>query len=147
VTAPVRRQPYPWRVEDLLRWYGLLLVSLVGLSVAWWGISGTASLARGITWLNVAVLCVVASGLANMRWLLQGRRAVAARRRNDLIDLLSLRRSSVEPGPADDVRVTVAGTRRYHHPHCQAVAGKPVQPGGVADHEQAGRVPCGLCAS
>ena len=35
MTAPAR-QPYPWRVEDLLRWYAVLAVSLLGLGATIW---------------------------------------------------------------------------------------------------------------
>jgi hypothetical protein len=146
VTAPVRQQPYPWRVEDLLRWYGVLIGSVVGLAISWWGISGTASLRRSITWLDVAVLCLVLSGLGNMRWLLQGRRAVATRRRAELPAPDALRRQG-GVAPAVEVRVAMAGAGRYHRPGCQAVVGKPTASADLAAHEAAGRRPCGLCAS
>ncbi|MDT7544110.1 MAG: hypothetical protein QOE99_220, partial [Actinomycetota bacterium] len=117
MTAP-SRQPYPWRVEDLLRWYAVLALSLLGLAVAWWGISGTVSLSRSITWLDVAVLCLVASGLANTRWLLQGRRALAARRAAELPDVDELRRLLQRP-QAVGLRVAVAGSSLHHQPDCQ----------------------------
>src|SRR3954447_20140996 len=125
VTTP--RQPYPWRVEDLLRWYVALGASLLGLAVAWWGISGTTRLSRGITWIDVAVLALVVGGLGNMRWLLQGRRAVAARRRAELPDAAELRALLVAPPrTVDEARVAIAGATRHHAPTCPAVQGKPV---------------------
>lgn len=141
------RQPYPWRVEDLLRWYAATGLALVGLAVAWWGVSGTVSGTRAITWIDVAVLAVVAGGLGNARWLLQGRRALAARRRAELPTAEQLR-ALRRPAPAcdDDVRVAVPGTLRHHRPTCAAVAGKPVETLPPAEHEAAGRSPCGLCA-
>lgn len=144
MTAPAP-QPYPWRVEDLLRWYAVLGLSLLGLAIAWWGISGTVSLSRSITWLDVAVLCLVASGLANTRWLLQGRRALAARRQAELPDAAELRVLLQRP-VADGIRVAVAGASLHHRPVCQAVLGKPVEEASAADHEHSGRRPCGLCA-
>ena len=144
-----QRQPYPWRVEDLLRWYVSLGVSLAGLAVAWWGISDTLRLSRSITWINVAVLALVISGLGNMRWLLQGRRALAARRRTELPDaaeLLALLGPHQRPA-GDDARAAILGTTTRHHaPSCPAVQGKPVQLASVEEHEQSGRVACGLCA-
>lgn len=141
------RQPYPWVVPDLYRWFFLLGMSAVGLAVAWWGASGTAQTGTQITWLNVGIAAVVLGGLGNMTWLLQGRRAVALRRR-DLIAQLSL----VLPAPTattavggDGMRVAVPGTQRYHRPDCAAVIGKTVERMAGPDHERAGRRPCGLC--
>lgn len=146
MTAPTRRQPYPWRVEDLLRWYVALGLSLLGLAVAWWGISGTVSLSRGITWLDVAVLAVVLGGLGNMRWLLQGRRALAARQRDELPGPAELRRLLAPVTTrAGSVRVCVEAGTRYHWPDCAAVVGKVVSELPPLEHEQVDRRPCGLC--
>ena len=151
MTAPARQsaeQPYPWVVPDLYRWFGLLLLSAAGLAVAWWGISGTTRLSSEITWLNVAVTAVVVGGLGNMTWLLQGRRALAIRRRALLerLPVPDLRTPPVAYREPDDARVTVPGTTRHHRPSCPAVAGKPVEAMSVAKHERAGRRPCGLCS-
>jgi hypothetical protein len=139
------RQPYPWRVEDLLRWYAATGAALLGLAVAWWGVSGTAATGRAISWLDLGVVAVVVGGLGNMRWLLQGRRALAARHRAELptaADLL-LRRRPIAVGEA---RVAVPGTLRHHRASCAAVEGKPVEVLPPAEHEAAGRSVCGLCA-
>jgi hypothetical protein len=145
VTAP--RQPYPWRVEDLLRWYVALGISLLGLAVAWWGISGTTRLSRSITWIDVAVVAVVVGGLGNMRWLLQGRRAVATRRRAELPDPAELRAllRPARPVRVDAPRVAVPGATRHHASDCAAVQGKPVEQGSAEEHASVGRVACGLC--
>jgi hypothetical protein len=145
VTEPARRQPYPWRVEDLLRWYVAMGLSLLGLAVSWWGISGTLSTSRAVTWIDVAVLALVLGGLGNMRWLLQGRRALALRRREELPDPATLRRRALPVDDASPLRVAVVGTTRHHLPGCQAVSGKPVEVLDVAEHERAGRAACGLC--
>jgi hypothetical protein len=149
VTHPAPRQPYPWHANDLLRWFAMLGVAAVALVVAWWGASGTARTSTLITWINVGGAAIVVAGLANMRWLLQGRRAVAVRRRSLMPAALSMApRSTVmrtANAPADDVRVAVAGTTRHHRPDCVAVTGKTVRRASVAAHERAGRRPCGLC--
>ena len=146
MSEPPTRQPTPWVVPDLFRWFGLLGIGAAGLVVSWWGVSGTAKLSGLVTWVNVGVVAVVVSGLGNMTWLLQGRRAVAERRRR----LLSA--SSFAPSTpdllmpyGDDVRVAVPGTTRHHRPGCAAVAGKRVERKSTAQHERAGRRPCGLC--
>ena len=147
VAAP-GRQPYPWVVPDLFRWFFLLGLSASGLAVAWWGMSGTARTGGQITWLNVGVAAVVVGGLGNMTWLLQGRRALAVRRR-ELLATVPLRgnvdpaTNSVDP---DAARVWVRGTSRYHRPDCAAVVGKDVERATVARHERRGRRPCGLCS-
>jgi hypothetical protein len=144
---PQGQQPYPWVVPDLFRWFGLLCVAAVTLVVAWWGVSGTSRVAGLITWVNVGVGAVVVSGLANMTWLLQGRRAVAARRRALFADL------GAGPPAADvmavpdvgELRLAVPGATRHHRAGCVALAGKPVERATVAEHERRGRRPCGLC--
>lgn len=142
MTVPASRQPTPWVVPDLFRWFGLLGVAAVGLVIAWWGASGTADAARLILWANVGVGAVVVAGLGNMTWLLQGRRAVAARRQA----ILATVPARDEETTADDGRrVAVAGMTRYHRPHCPAVAGKAVDTMRLVEHERAGRRPCGLC--
>jgi hypothetical protein len=141
------RQPYPWVVPDLFRWFFLLGLSVVGLVVAWWGTSGTAHTATQITWLNVGIAAVVIGGLGNMTWLLQGRRAVALRRRELLATLPSAARQPPASSSAEDnERVAAPGTSRYHRSDCAAVVGKTVERMPVSKHERAGRRPCGLCS-
>jgi len=140
------RQPYPWVVPDLFRWFALLGLSLVGTAVAWWCASGTATFNSQLTWLNVGVAAVIVGGLGNMTWLLQGRRALALRRRDVMAAVEAM--SSTTPSVAvvdDDVRLTVPGTTRYHRASCAAIAGKKAKAMSVAKHERAGRRPCGLC--
>lgn len=146
---PAAEQPYPWVVPDLFRWFGLLLLSATGLVVAWWGVSGTAQVSGQVSWINVGVGAVVLGGLGNMTWLLQGRRALAIRRRRLLADVAARAATSAyptEPVATSDPRVAVAGATRHHRPDCPAVAGKKVQRVSLAAHERAGRRPCGLCS-
>ena len=143
-----RQQPYPWVVPDLFRWFFLLGLSAVGVVVAWWGVSGSAHTSTQITWLNVGVAAVVVGGLGNMTWLLQGRRAVALRRRELLAGLADVVDAPVEPLTVEDAkesRVALTGATRYHRPDCAAIRGKQVKQMSLARHERAGRRPCGLC--
>ena len=141
-------QPYPWLVPDLFRWFGLVLLGAVGLVVAWWGVSGTAKLSTQITWLNVGVAAVVVGGLGNMTWLLQGRRALALRRRAVLagIPVAALRTSPPAYPESAPTRVAVPGATRYHREGCAAVAGKAAKSMTIDKHERAGRRPCGICS-
>lgn len=140
------RQPYPWVVPDLFRWFFLLALSAVGIVVAWWGVSGTAHTGPQITWVDVGGGALVLGGLGNMTWLLQGRRAVALRRRELLAGLTDVAVPTASVGADQEaMRVAVAGAARYHRPDCPAVDGKPVKRMSIARHERAGRRPCGLC--
>lgn len=142
------RQPYPWVVPDLFRWFALLGLSAAGLCVAWWCASGTTQTGRLVTWVNVGVVAVVVGGLGNVTWLLQGRRAVAARQRALTAALAEVVPATVAVAPyPDEERVAVPGTTRHHRPTCAAVAGKPVERASTVAHERAGRRPCGLCGS
>lgn len=139
-------QPYPWVVPDLFRWFGLVLVNLTGLVIAWWGTSGTPHLGGQLTWVNVGVAAVVIGGLGNMTWLLQGRRALALRRRALVAQAEAKTVVPAVPYLADDlVRYAVAGATRYHRAGCDAIAGKRVKSMSAAAQERAGRRACGLC--
>jgi hypothetical protein len=146
-SAPVPgRQPYPWQVPDLFRWFALLGLSVVGIVVAWWCASGSATFSRQVTWLNVGVAAVVVGGLGNMTWLLQGRRALVLRRRLVLAALPTGPDSTdLSAAEADDLRHAVPGTTRHHRSGCPAVAGKRTETMSATDHERAGRRPCALC--
>ena len=145
---PARNQPYPWVVPDLFRWFFLLLLSVAGIVVSWWGESGTTRLGTQITYLNIGVVAVVLGGLGNFTWLVQGRRALALRRRELLasIPVAALASPPIAYPTSDEVRVAVPGATLHHRPDCPAVVGKKTQERTVAQHEKAGRRPCGLCA-
>lgn len=142
------RQPYPWLVPDLFRWFFLLGLSIVGIVMSWWAVSGTARTSSQLTWLDVGVAAVILAGLGNMTWLLQGRRAVAVRRREIFAALAGLGSPPDLAATADDdgIRVAVPGTSRHHRPGCPSVQGKPIERMSLAKHERAGRRPCGICS-
>lgn len=142
MTAPV-----PWPLYHLLSWFGRLAVGVVTMLVAWWGVSGTTQLSRLILWVNIAVVGLTVTGLANLVWLLEGRRAVATRRRAVLRGLDESWLDIVRPAGASAPETAVASSvmTRYHLPDCAAVRGKQVEPLPLAAHASAGRTPCGIC--
>lgn len=149
MTRPVvadTERPFPWLVPDLFRWFGLLLLSAGGLVAAWWGVSGTARVSGQIAWVNVAVAALVVGGLGHMTWLLQGRRALAVRRRALMARLDARTAAATYPADPTGLRVAVPGTGHHHRPDCPAVAGKKVQKVSLAAHKRAGRSACGLCS-
>jgi hypothetical protein len=48
-------------------------------------------------------------------------------------------------GEAAPALVATATMVRYHRPRCRLVTGKAVEAAGRAEHERAGRTPCGVC--
>lgn len=145
--VPDRRgQPFPWQVSHLLVWYLGAGLGLTVIVAAWWGSSGTTSVTTLITWVDVGVVGVVVSGIANLLWLLEGRRAVGERRYAVLGDVdVSLHAQAPALPESEQPLVATEQMTRYHRPSCPAVAGKQVTAAARADHESAGRSRCGIC--
>ncbi len=134
----------PWSPEGLAR---LLLTNgagLVVLALGWYQASGQVTVRGQLTWLNVSLVGLGVSGVANGAWLVRGRQAVGMARSALLQD-----RAEVwpppQPGP-DDRPVTGPGMTRFHRAACPLAAGKVVSPARRAEHERRGLVPCEVCA-
>ncbi len=146
--AERRGRPYPWQVAHLLVWYVGAAAGLVVILVAWWGASGTTRLPTLITWVDVAVVGVVVSGMANLVWLLEGRRAVGERRYAVLGDpdlTAGAAQRTVADLGGELSLVAAEAMTRYHRAACPAVAGRHVAAASRDDHESVGRSPCGIC--
>ena len=145
--ADRRGQPHPWQVAHLLVWYVGAGAGLVVILVAWWGASGTTRVPALVTWVNVGVAGLVVSGLANLVWLLEGRRAVGERRYAVLgdPDVSALTQRPAAGSAADEPLVAAGPMTRYHRTGCPAVSGKQVSAAARDDHESVGRSPCGIC--
>jgi hypothetical protein len=144
-----------------------LLVGVAGglaVLAAWAGSSSTPLVARQAAWGALGVAGTFGVTAASFLWVATGRQAVA--RRTAELRVLILAgvaqiRSGAAAGPADHTGAgagsgaglepagadLVATTTmvHYHRAGCRLAAGKPVEPAGRADHEQAGRTPCGVC--
>jgi hypothetical protein len=160
-----------WGPDDLLRWGITVGVGALVVAVAWYICAGDVSFSQQIGPTDVAVLGLLLAGLGNVRWLLRGRRALGERRCSLLPDVPVAEESLAEPvlaasvvDPPDidptvtdpygtEVAVTDsalylggAGMERYHQSDCFLATGRP---DFVAltrgEHEQAGRLPCGVC--
>jgi len=140
----------PWRpVDRFAVGLGNLAGGLVMLA-AYTGASHEAVADRQIGWVDLGIAGLIVVAVANTGWLLAGRRACWRLRHAVL---------PVEPGaawPAAGTTPPAVGKASglpvaapvmtwYHAPTCQMVAGKDVAPATEADHEGAGRRPCGLC--
>ncbi len=134
-----------WRDGDVLMVVLTALVCVVAITVGWFGASGSATLTHQVAYLNLAVAGFAVFAGGNCLWLLRGRRAVGERR----AALIALEPAepvrqapAAVPATASWQLVRGAGMRRLHQPDCPLVAGKPVEPVGLADGE-----PCGVCAA
>jgi hypothetical protein len=120
--------------------------------VAWNGSATKASPTGQISWASVAAFAVVVSGAVNALWLARARRIIGIRQRQvtALIQEVGDRHG---PSPAlgagtrtDVTLVAVDGMGLYHRAGCVMLQGRPAaRAGHAADHESAGRRPCGWC--
>lgn len=143
---------WPWRDGDVVT---ACLAGLLGgfaVGVAWFGASGTSSIAAQAVWLNVAVGGLMVCGFGIALWLLRGRRSVGERRA-DLVSLAdavpSTEPTSVGLPPAETaggteplLLVRAPGMRRAHDPGCPLVAGKEIERVAIGTGER-----CEVCTS
>ena len=138
----------PWSPGDAVRLLLVNLVALAGLGVAWHEASSKVVVGDQFPWLNIAMVAVILSGVANGTWFLIGRMALRKRRQRLLPALLADETVPYFGAPLDPVEpvwVAATGTSRYHRAECLMVAGKAAEPASRVAHEQAGRRPCGVC--
>jgi hypothetical protein len=141
-----------WSLHDLIRLYTVNAVALVVVVTAWWAAAGTVRTTTQIACIAAGIAAVILAGGANCVWLLVGRRAVALRRRTVRAKsalVAELLTAQDDVAPADPLRATdllyLPGSRRYHRPGCELLAGKSgVKRAGAADRTS--RLPCGVCA-
>jgi len=148
---PVSAQPGGRAVSWALKL--LVAVGAAAIIVAWAGTSNTVEVSDQVDWapLGLAGVTLIALGLLGS--VLIARRAVLLR----LAHLAPLVAEPTAPlpvdkagsllraGGVDDVLLAAPRMARYHRAGCPLTSGKTVEPGGRAEHEQAGRRPCGVC--
>jgi len=137
VTAPSRsrRPSVPWSPNDLVRLVVLSLLAITGIGIAWYQTSGTGRLSEQLSWLNLSIASLVVASLANLMWIMNGRRSVGLRRQ-ELLDRWDIEdervttgRFAVEPeppvaAPRSGVLVRADGMAYAHDPSCPLVIGK-----------------------
>lgn len=141
-----------WQDTDILLLVATALGGLIGITVAWFGASGSSDPAGQATWMSVGVAAFTTSATGNCLWLLRGRRAIGERRAG----LISFEPDEADP-PADPAGwpdestatgsrttqfefVRAEGMNRVHVPDCPLLTGKSVVPAQLGDGE-----PCGVC--
>ncbi|MGH9138185.1 MAG: hypothetical protein ACRD0G_14250 [Acidimicrobiales bacterium] len=137
----------PWSWTELRRLGTLVGVGLVALAVSWRATSDRVAVDDQILWLNIAVLGVMAAGLANLAFLLRAYRTVRARRVRMLAE--HRRPSAAAPDPVAaataEPLVAAPAMTRFHRVGCPFVQGKDVSVAERDHHAAAGRRPCPWC--
>jgi len=149
-----------WRAEDLIRWGITVGLGGIVIAVAWYVCAGDASFDQQVGPADAAVGGLLLAGIGNAVWLLQGRRALGERRRTLLPDVAAPEPTVTRvtdagavpmPAPGETTAqaglfVAGAGLERYHRPGCALASGRSDWTGMTrAEHEVAGRRPCGVC--
>ena len=157
-TAAAR--PLPWEPTQLVRLSVGTAVGLFAVATGWLGVSGQAALTLQFAWASLCILGLVVSGLANIAWLLAGRRALGVRLAAVLPQVAARLQQPVPspdaaavPSPAP-VRTAVdalalvasAAMTRFHSVDCPLVRGKDVTASSRAQHQRLGRSCCPVCA-
>ena len=138
----------PWSRGHFVRLAVIVALGGLVVALAW---NATATRGRledqtGFVALGVAGFLVAA--VAQVIWLLSGRRAVAAHSVQTQASVAALLQDPIAvpslPGLSGAL-VGAEGMRHYHRPECPIAAGQPWPPELRRTHEAAGRTPCGIC--
>jgi hypothetical protein len=120
----------PWSSTQVRVVVACDLIAVLLVAVAAFGAGDERSLQDQLTWINVAVLGLVAVVVANGALFTAARRAIGQRRLHLVPDVV--RRDAPPPTTSSDERwLWVPGTTRAHRPGCPMTAGKPVE--GVSE--------------
>lgn len=120
------------------------------LLVGWVEVSATTEVSRQVRWASLSVVGTVLVCVASGLWATSAERALLLRMHRLAATLPTGAAATVldlRSQPDGAVLVATPAMARYHRPGCSLTAGKPVEPSSQAAHEQAGRQPCGMCAS
>jgi hypothetical protein len=137
-----------WRRADLVVLAGAIGGGLLLLGAGYWGVSGTRVFDDQVSAARLAAAGVLLAQAGFVWSVARGRRALGCRLRTALP--ARTEDVAVPPGPAMGTSpsagpVAAADMTRYHRHDCAFVAGKAAGAAPVADHERAGRRPCGVC--
>ena len=134
-----------WRRADLLLLFGALGAGLLLIAVGYWGVSGTRVFDDQVSSARLAAIGVLLAQAGIVRSVIAGRRALGRRLQSTLRQPTAAP-ATVGAGPQPAAAPVAAGDMtRYHRPGCAFVAGKAILAGSAAEHERAGRRPCGMC--
>lgn len=139
----------PWSRGDRVRLAVLVALGGAVCGLAWNGAATRSRLEDQTAWIALGVAGFLVAAIAQVVWLRQGRRAVAAYGAQVQASVASLIQDRIavpaQPGWAGGL-VAAEGMRHFHRPDCPIAAGRPWPPEPRRIHEAAGRTPCGICA-
>lgn len=139
---------FPWGAVTGMRWAGSATGCAVALAATWRYSAGKGVLDDQIVALAVGVTLLVVVGCSHASMVLQGRRAVGARRARLLADSVATIAATATRRPAEDPGSTllaVRGLGRFHRPECPMLDGREAVEASEASHRASGRTPCGVC--
>ena len=128
----------------------LLVGGAVAVTIAWFEASDTVHVDRQVDWSAGGVAGVAAITLASVLQVVAARQAVLVKL-HQLVpvvdDAAVVTAPEAPPADVDSTQTLVAAPKmaRYHRASCPLAAAKPVRAQKRADHEAAGRRPCGVC--
>jgi hypothetical protein len=128
--------------------FGLAALGWLAMVIGWYEAAGRLRVEDQVGWAVLSVAGSTAVGLVTVLLVLAGRQAVEQRLREALDAVTEDRESTAVRAVASDTAAALVATddmARYHRPSCRLAHGKPVRPSDRADHEAAGRRPCGVC--
>lgn len=141
---------YPWRRANLLVLGVLTGLGLVGLAIAWYGVSGEPTYSDQIPWIWLAVLSLTLSGFGAVYFLTvsagvvhQAMREASRAMRAELI--VEPEQEVAAAGVVGEY-VTARLMTRVHRPDCPQVRGKAVSPVPASEIAQRGLQACGVCS-
>jgi hypothetical protein len=140
---PVSKGGTPWSRVDVVRATVLIAVGALVWAIGWYRLAGEPAFGEQVGPMNIAIVGFVFVCAGQMAWFLGGRRAVSDRRR------VLLGREAAPPvvESAEPGADSFAGSERfYHRLECSMVDDRAWTPTSRAAQEQAGRLPCGVCA-
>jgi hypothetical protein len=135
-----------------VRWVALWVVGTVMLIVGWYLAAGDATFQAQIAPTDLAVAGAVVVSMANVLWILRGRRVIGERMHRllaPLAEISAIRARSLELQsmlPTDSaILVAGIGMEHFHRSTCPMAAGREWPPLSGADLEISDRIPCGVC--
>ena len=143
----------PWHVRDVQRLLLTLLLSAIGLTASWVGVSGTVVWSRQMLWLAIGIASTAVAGVAIMSWLLTAFRSIRVRQ-SRIVDGVAARlvlddepadasTAAALSGPAGAALVSAPTMTRFHRADCPLVQDKQTSPLTAA--RRAKLSPCGVC--
>lgn len=150
--GPAKSRQSPWSAEDLIRWLVLWVIGAIMLVVGWFLASSRATLQAQLVPVDIAIAGAILVCMANVLWLLSGRRAVGERMRQLLAPVgeLAYARLLLAGQPiskAGDAERLVAGDglHHFHRETCVMASGRNWPAFHLSDEGAADRVPCSVC--